>query len=533
VIDPAVGEGIFLKVALESGFTKPRYVFGVDIDEHVVEQWEQINLLKSFGSRADLENHFFHQNGLLPLDEGKVLPYKKGGLREFDAVVGNPPYGGVGLSETELSDDLIAHLNEFEILGKKGGSNSTAGKQATLGDIQNPTAAQRLKSFPIEVLFVERFIQLAKPGGWIAIIIPDGILANSSLEYVRKFIAEETKVLAIVSLPRDTFKGVGTNAKTSILFLRKYTETERIDLNYRVFLGSVGEVGRKWFSEVVDSFKESYMKKDQPTSAIPDEDCSEFVVARGDKTMLELMSEKPSSRWNAVYWLPVYEANIRDLLSCKFTVARIGDFETRLTYGAIVTGKRKHEGDDYYLINQGDILFTGLDLTQTRTVAADSPWVLDRAKPAVNSIVLARSGVGGVGKNRITIVRERLKAVVDSFVDLLDVDPGRLNPFYAVVYWKTVFGRLQVERLINGVGTVNISFDEIREIKIPLLPDAIQKNVESEYTKMSAYHDNAMEAKKKGNEKEYKKNIETAEKMLKDLIARTEAVIRGERDDVI
>ncbi len=102
VIDPAVGEGIFLKTAIESGFTKPRYVFGVDIDEHVVEQWEAINLLKSFGSRAELDNHFFHQDGLLPLNSRKPPPYKKGGLKEFDAVVGNPPYGGCGLAGLKL-----------------------------------------------------------------------------------------------------------------------------------------------------------------------------------------------------------------------------------------------------------------------------------------------------------------------------------------------------------------------------------------------------------------------------------------------
>ena len=87
--------------------------------------------------------------------------------------------------------------------------------------------------------------------------------------------------------------------------------------------------------------------------------------------------------------------------------------------------------------------------------------------------------------------------------------------------------------MINGVGTLNISFDEIRGIKIPILPDKIQKNIGSEYKKMSAYHDKAMDAKKKGDETGYNKNIETAEKMLKDLIAKTEAVIRGERKDVI
>ena len=97
VIDPAVGEGVFLKGALESGFTKPNYVFGIDIDETVTKRWEEINLLTSFGSRADLENHFFHQNGLLSLDENKKLSYKTGGLKEFDVAVGNPPYGGIGI----------------------------------------------------------------------------------------------------------------------------------------------------------------------------------------------------------------------------------------------------------------------------------------------------------------------------------------------------------------------------------------------------------------------------------------------------
>ncbi len=50
---------------------------------------------------------------------------------------------------------------------------------------------------------------------------------------------------------------------------------------------------------------------------------------------------------------------------------------------------------------------------------------------------------------------------------------------------------------------------------------------------MSKYHDKAMEAKTNNDEEEYKKNVETAEEMLNNLIAKTEAVIRGERKDVI
>jgi type I restriction enzyme M protein len=105
------------------------------------------------------------------------------------------------------------------------------------------------------VLFIERFIQLCKEGGWIAIIIPDGILANSNMHYVREFIAENTKVEAIVSLPRDAFKHVGTSAKTSILFLKKQrTENHK----YPVFLASLNKMEEKGLKMISEQYKEFY-----------------------------------------------------------------------------------------------------------------------------------------------------------------------------------------------------------------------------------------------------------------------------------
>ena len=93
---------------------------------------------------------------------------------------------------------------------------------------------------------------------------------------------------------------------------------------------------------------------------------------------------------------------------------------------------------------------------------------------------------------------------------------------------------MQIKRRQRGVsGLIKINFDDIKAIKIPILSDIVQNNIELEYKKMSEYHDKAMEAKKNNNELEYKNNIEIAEKMLKDLISKTEAVIRGERKDVI
>lgn len=549
VIDPAVGEGAFLKVAVQSGFTKTDYIFGLDIDEDVVKKWKDINLLKEFGGKKDdLEAHFFHQNGLDKIHwEQHINKYKYKlkqkdiDAQQFDAVVGNPPYGGVGLGEIELTDDLVLQLANFEVLPENVKNNLIFANTQT--DLFNsdkqlaikPDAKQRIKAFAIETLFLERFIQLAKAGGWIAVVIPDGILTNSNSHYVREFISQKAKVEAIISLPRDAFKNAGTSAKTSILFLQKYKDQEEKQKDYSVFLASVDSLDEKNFNLVKDNYRNYYnktMSNKNLVQTTTDEKGREIVMVRVDKTLKEMMEEKPASRWNAEYWHQKYVRNLETLKESKFKIGNIGQFENKLTYGAIITGKKDYSGKDVFLVNQGDIDYTGLNLVSSKIVKKDSPWVIERAKLKDRSILFARSGVAGVGKNRITIAINPPSAVVDSFVDILDLNK-EINPFYVLVFWKSVFGWLQVERFINGVGTLNISFDEVRAMQIPIILESIQNHIESEYKKMSKYHDKAMEAKKNNKEAEYKKNIEIAQKMLKDLIAKTESVIRGERKDVI
>lgn len=274
VIDPAVGEGVFLKTAIEKRFTRPEWVFGLDLDKEVVEKWKKINLLHSFGgNKEDLEAHFFCQNGLDKIhweQHKKKYSYKLKGEdiknQQFDAVVGNPPYGGVGLGGIEMSDVLVDQLTKFQILPEEIASKLVFANRQT--DIFNfkksvkagPQIKQRLASFPIEVLFIDRFVQLAKPGGFIAVVIPDGILANSNLQYARAFIARKAKVAAIVSLPRDAFKHVGTAAKTSILFLQKYSDEEQknVSLDYPVFLSAVEEISEENLKIISDLYQKFY-----------------------------------------------------------------------------------------------------------------------------------------------------------------------------------------------------------------------------------------------------------------------------------
>lgn len=261
VIDPACGEGIFLKKAIEKGFTKPKYTWGIDIDSGAKLLWERINLLKSFGSKAELNKHFFPQDGLLRLPDIKYR-HKLNSLRDFDAVVGNPPYGGIGIEEIDSA--LEKALYDFDIwkyTQKRKYLTATGPvRQEHLLDqpILRKDIRSKLKKYPIEILFIERFLQLCKPGGRIAIIIPDGILANSTYDYIRQFIAERAKILAIVSLPRETFKRAGTSAKTSILFLQKTRDkllTQKKDWDYPVFLALVNKLEKQSFDIIIKDFK--------------------------------------------------------------------------------------------------------------------------------------------------------------------------------------------------------------------------------------------------------------------------------------
>ena len=104
-----------------------------------------------------------------------------------------------------------------------------------------------LNSKAPEVLFIEACFNFLKPGGKMAIVLPDGILGNPNTESVRLWILRHFKLLASVDLPVETFlPQVGVQA--SLLFLQKKTDDEMLvpieDEDYNVFMAIVESVGK-------------------------------------------------------------------------------------------------------------------------------------------------------------------------------------------------------------------------------------------------------------------------------------------------
>src|SRR3989339_1201060 len=137
IIDPAVGNGIFLKLA--SSIWKKAELFGIDIDKDVVSELHKSNIQNSFFACKDSLSQKIWE---LPKIQ-KVI--SKGG---FDLVVGNPPF-----SSWFHRIEAKKILSNYELA--KNNENLK-------------------KSQAIEILFLEIFIRLAREKGFIVVVLPDG-----------------------------------------------------------------------------------------------------------------------------------------------------------------------------------------------------------------------------------------------------------------------------------------------------------------------------------------------------------------------
>lgn len=258
------------------------------------------------------------------------------------------------------------------------------------------------------------------------------------------------------------------------------------------------------------------------------------IMVRTDKTIRDLMNAEPSSRWDVEYWDPKYEKHLIEI-GKKYKIDKLGNFLTRCNQG---DGLRSKKGDRYVqkgipMVSVVDINFTGINYSALKQIIESHYQRIASAKPNYGDILIVRSGAGSIGKSAIFLGNPKGEKIgITGHINTLGFK--KVNPFFIEVFLKTDFGQSQIERYENGVsGQTEFTQDSIAEIKIPIIPDLVQENIESEYKKMSSYHDKAMDAKKIDDEAGYKKNIEIAGKMLKDLITKTEAVIRGEQKDVI
>ncbi|MFM6203887.1 class I SAM-dependent DNA methyltransferase, partial [Planktothrix sp.] len=213
-------------------------VFAIDFDEKAVRVARTLNLIAGDGQtnvlhlntldyemwdevtqQEDWQNVYFE--GFKRLKKLRLKGSQDYREFQFDVLMANPPFAG--------------DIKEPRMIARYDLAKKSDGKwQTKVGR---------------DILFIERNLDVLKHGGRMAIVLPQGRFNNSSDKYIRDFIAERCRILAVVGLHGNTFKP-HTGTKTSVLFVQKWNDDPKAGAlcprqdDYNIFFATMRRSGK-------------------------------------------------------------------------------------------------------------------------------------------------------------------------------------------------------------------------------------------------------------------------------------------------
>ncbi len=234
ILDPASGSGGFLVEALRFCWEK--------IEKNGTKfNWNRENLLEEKKSFAIKSIHGMELDNFLTkvckaymaiIGDGKGAVFvgdsleipnnwdlrirQHIGLNRFNVVITNPPFG-----------------KDLKIVGEEKLSQFELGHKWKLDKKNNQFIKTKVeqKKAP-QILFIERCLDFLVEGGRLGIVLPDGIYGNESSSYIRSWISQKAKIIAIIDIPLETFLP-HTGTKTSVMFLQK---RKKLPADYPIFM---------------------------------------------------------------------------------------------------------------------------------------------------------------------------------------------------------------------------------------------------------------------------------------------------------
>lgn len=210
---------------------RDNHLFGAEYSRNVMHV-ARVNTLMNGAQYADLKvMDSLERLGSITGGITEGLPERPGFyLGGLTMILTNPPFGSKLTNESVLKD-----------FASRDGVTKKKGKV--------------IKTIPQEVAFLNRCLEFLAPNGKLAIVLPDGLLANSSTQDVRDWILRWTRLKAVLSLPQETFTPYGAGVKSSILVLEKRAIAlaigEQIEINqivaeekdYKVYMARIDDIG--------------------------------------------------------------------------------------------------------------------------------------------------------------------------------------------------------------------------------------------------------------------------------------------------
>lgn len=400
---------------------------------------------------------------------------------QFDVVLTNPPFGSKG----KVEDQRI--LKSY-ILARKW----------TKDRMENwkPTNVVLPGQSP-DILFIEKCLKVLKPGGRMAIVLPDGILQNVSNSHVRSWVRSQAKVLAVVSIPQEAFVPYGTGIKTSLVILQKNPATELCSC----FMARVQKIGYDVKGQPL-YMRDASGRLLYDAQGLPmiDDDVNKIVaayfqwrkgevVAQSD-TIYPTLDSDLNSRLDAEHYRPS-DLQMVDWLE-KSGGRLLGEIATIV-----------NETDDFRLDSGSEIRYIAISDVDARTMQVVSQQILtahdapSRASYRVRhgDIITATSGAStGTSRQATALIAEDEEGAICSNGFAVLRDFHGVEPFYLLAYMRTDFFLRQVRRLMTGHAIPAISADDLAKIIVPLPPKHQQARIAAEIASLMSMRKQALKA---------------------------------------
>lgn len=458
ILDPACGSGGFLLEALNDMRRKSDEKFGENPQDpfEIAEKktfWNDFAKHNLFGieisssiSKLAKMNMLLHEDGKTNViqDDGledfqkyqlKNLEFKK---ENFDYIFTNPPFGAT------IRGSEKSYLGDYELASKTNASGKTT----------------KMKNQKTEILFLERCWQFLKVGGKMAVVLPDGILTNSSLQYVRDWILDHFKLLGVVSLPQDAFRYYGAGVKSSILILEKGKFSE----DYPIFMAQPEKIGidstgrpcENDLDEVVKNFWEFH------------EDPKGFQKKKSKNIewIFSVLRSEIEGRFDVeTFSLEAFSLEYKNL-------SPISDF-AKIQGGYMFSSKKYQESGIPIIriqnIQDGEVLLDS-KIYWDKNYTED----LERFSLYKGDILIAMTGatIGKVG-----IFASEKPALLNQRVGKFLINEKKINKSYFRHILNSEFFLKQVVKNSLGGAQPNISGKSLESLQIPLPPLEIQKQI--------------------------------------------------------
>jgi len=255
-------------------------IFGTDANPRM-SRTAKMNMIM----HGDGHGGVHHNDGLLNVN----------GIFEnrFDVILTNPPFGS--RIEKLLKITEADKYNDSERIQKYreryGEAYDQALKQITdnmYEPLLNLYETGKMSTLT-EVLFIERCLNLLKPGGRMGIVLPEGVLNNTNLQKIRDFVESKAKILFIVSIPQDVFIASGATVKPSLLFFKKFTQEEAQEFA-KIVEKHTGIVKEKYAPEIERIEKQLSVKRDKNLTEEQKQEFKEHIKEL--KKQLKVLEEK-------------------------------------------------------------------------------------------------------------------------------------------------------------------------------------------------------------------------------------------------